>query len=239
MRLIRINVNVAAGQLEPLDHQLQTPLDADEEVEWQFVGLPNNCYPAIKFGVDGAAKGESPGGPFAFLRQTTNQLFGSGRSGTGQRDYLAMVLSSDDHKLAFPPLPLEIGVASAEQTSSPLVVVTPEKGTQHDLTVTPEYISIVSGTPVVWLFQGFKDSHWHPQLLFQHGPDGCATWPYGPFTSLTTGNAMIVGSGNNRITGDYIYDVVIVDNASGKRLRFRRTDPGIGNNGDPAGGGSG
>jgi hypothetical protein len=247
MRLITIDVDIAS-QLSLTDAgQQHVVLEPGESVEWLFVGLPNDHHPAVRFAV-GTNTAESPTGPFARLRQTTNQVFATGRSGTGQTVYHVSVQPNRPAPATegvVPPLPLSLETDPADPPSTaPVVRVRPKPGTAPlatgepgELEVSPEYFKVVTGETVVWLFEGFTEPHWYPEVAFVLGPEGSAIWPYGPFTSLGVGGTTVVGSGNNHVAGDYVYEVAIRDAQTGEVLRRWRGDPGLGNDADPVGGG--
>lgn len=240
MRYVIIDVDIANGTLSLRNEEDARINLEEEEIQWQFVGLPNNYVGGIQFRVDDDS--QSIRGPFACLRKTASQVFGTGRSGTAQKHYKAHVqltaaaAQSKVETRKIEPLELELEVAESVQRPAPVILVGP--GLVEDtLTVYPDNVGIYSGETVVWRFEGMKEEHWSPSVIFTSGPEDSDASPHGPFQSLTYANDIVIGSGNNKVVGEYTYEVAIVSNVTGENLRVRDDDPVVGNNGDPPGGG--
>ncbi|MEM8961486.1 MAG: hypothetical protein AAGD38_08420 [Acidobacteriota bacterium] len=233
MLLITIRADLSTGTLH-METEGRPKLET-EDVEWQFLGVPNNYFPTIEF--EYAEPDDTPRGPFANLRLTTNQVFGLGRSGSVQGRYKAALVptSRSGGELEGSKIiseVFELDVVAHEPNSAPVVTVRPQ-GT-HGLEVSPDPVVVCAGDSPVWLFEDFAEQGWSPRIIFQEPAAGAGLWPFGPFTSLMVGSRTIVASGNTHVTGDYVYGVAIIDDATGTILR--KGDPVVGNNGDPPGG---
>jgi len=120
--------------------------------------------------------------------------------------------------------------------------------TSNGLHVSPLGVIITSADTVEWDFAALSQAvtpemgAWRPMVAFQRY-DGQGDVPdlyLGPFTSLTTSQQVVRGTGNNRVAGTYYFQVAAVRVSDGGVIWTSSPDPAIDNRGgvtDPPAGG--
>lgn len=230
---------LALSQPEQSRIELTGPQD---RVQWLVTGCPNDCYPEVRFQVDGSQP--SALGPFNGLRASASYILSDGIVGAAGVAYPYVLQvkkiagSGSQPSETVAELPgLEVLQTTAETHDGLSVTVSPLGGGR--LKVDPEFLHLLSGDSVTWTFEGLsEDPSWSPQVVFFSAPEGSLQQNprFGPFTSLCTRGNQVVGTGNNRVLGNFGYVVSVVDAASGGVLRSKIKDPGMANDGDPPGG---
>jgi plastocyanin len=117
------------------------------------------------------------------------------------------------------------------------VYVVPEG--EDSLRVEPDTVHLLNGDTVEWIFKGIADvASWLPRVEFFSVPEGSLQLNrhLGPFTSLTVEEDRVIGAGNNGVVGSFGYTVQAIDTATGQPFRSKIRDPGMANDGEPAGG---
>lgn len=218
--------------------------DAGDRVQWLAKGCPNDCYLRLRFVVHGVQVAAL--GPFSGLRQSQSYAISDGLLGAANEVYLYRVAlvrpgvsgESPDEVVAETE-ELTLVKEVADESTGLTILVRPDPNDARNLTVEPEDVRIYSGDSVQWVFKGMAQAPaWVPIVRFFSSPDGSRQLNrhFGPFTSICNEEDRVVATGNNRIMGDFGYVVETVDVATGKPLRSKIKDPGMGNDGDPPGG---
>lgn len=243
LHVIELEYDAALGTLSLVDagDAALSITRSTDRVQWLVGGCPNDCYPRIRFLT---GEGDVAMGPFNGLRQSPSYLISDGLLGKAGMVYPYEISLVQSGTSAEQPstVAATLGgltlVKAAEGESTGLKLVVTPQG-DDGLRVEPEEATIYTGDSVRWVFEGLEDEpSWLPRVEFYRAPEGSRQLNrhFGPFTSLSTQEAEVVGSGNNGVLGEFDYVVQTIDAATGEPFRSKIKDPGMGNDGDPPGG---